>query len=988
MQQLSCKLFLLVSLFTIVRLNSFGQACFRIESILIDACATDEGQNEMVRFKVGSTALNTAQMNVSWATTSNPWGGVCQNATTTNLINQINASIVNCGFVKAPIGGILPANSNVILITGTQFIPANNSFANLSDTVYVIFQCGSSLVGNFANFGAGIRTFSMSFLAPAACTQTVQYDRALLVGGDGALVNYTSTGIASYDNNGCSAPVVIYDPSWTPPAPLCSSAGSINLNNLVTGDLGGIWSGPGVTGNNFDPSGLSGDIDITYQFGASTCISAVSETNTIQLVASGNSAWTAPLTICSGDPSLNLNTLITGTAGGTWSGTGVTGNTFNPSGLAGGISITYTVGSGSCVSTTTSEIQVSNASNASWTIPPAMCSGDAAINLNSQITGTQGGIWSGNGVTGSSFNPNGLSGSISVSYSVGSGSCASTSTQNITVNQGGNSNWTSPSFVCANDPSINLNGLLTGTTGGTWSGTGVTGNNFNPSGLNGSISVTYSVGSGNCISSSTNEILVTGTGNPSWTTTSLCDSENAINLNTLVTGNSGGSWSGSGVTGNTFSPSGLNGLISITYTVGTGSCLQASTQVIEVIMSPNAPTLTGNNTYCQNEIIGPITATGAAGALFSWAISDTPEVEIFAGSVYLPTATVSTNYQVTQTINACRSAPASFNLVINDRPATPVLPSEITVCTGIPAQVLSVESNATVFWFSSSAGTTAIAQGLTLNPADFGYADYSAIAVMNGCSSGVALTNVIFGEGISADILGNDVRNVCFPKLVTLQSADATKNLWSTGETSTSITVSRPGIYILERFSDCAIARDTVELIDVGVSADFLVNYPQIGFFPINAQLESISENSTNCAFYLNGITIEPDGNGIITLEQDTSYSIQQICSNNFGCKDTVSRSIEIKSPSELYVPNAFTPNGDFNNEVFAVKGFQIENLQLIIFNRWGEEVYVIKDLNDSWDGNTKAGTLAPEGVYTYKLRAIDFRQKLIEFSGSLMLMR
>jgi gliding motility-associated-like protein len=203
-----------------------------------------------------------------------------------------------------------------------------------------------------------------------------------------------------------------------------------------------------------------------------------------------------------------------------------------------------------------------------------------------------------------------------------------------------------------------------------------------------------------------------------------------------------------------------------------------------------------------------------------------------------------------------------------------------------------------------------------------------------------------------------------------------------------SITVTRPGIYSLKRGNDCAIATDTVELVDVGVSAEFVLQYPEIDFFPVDAQLESISENSDYCVFYLNGLTIEPNANSEITLTQDTTYTLQQICSNQFGCRDTVTRIIDIKSPSELYVPNAFSPNGDYTNEYFSVKGFQIVSLQVIIFNRWGEEVYVITSMEDRWDGNTKAGSLAPEGVYTYKLKAIDFRQKSTEFSGALMLMR
>ncbi len=54
-------------------------------------------------------------------------------------------------------------------------------------------------------------------------------------------------------------------------------------------------------------------------------------------------------------------------------------------------------------------------------------------------------------------------------------------------------NWTSPGTICDNNPVIDLNTLLTGTPGGTWSGTGVTGSNFNPAGLSGPISITYSV---------------------------------------------------------------------------------------------------------------------------------------------------------------------------------------------------------------------------------------------------------------------------------------------------------------------------------------------------------------------------------------------------------------------------------------------------------------------------------------------------------------
>lgn len=59
--------------------------------------------------------------------------------------------------------------------------------------------------------------------------------------------------------------------SWNAPATICSNSSPINLNNLVTGTTGGTWSGPGVTGSTFNPSGLSGPVAITYSVTNSGC---------------------------------------------------------------------------------------------------------------------------------------------------------------------------------------------------------------------------------------------------------------------------------------------------------------------------------------------------------------------------------------------------------------------------------------------------------------------------------------------------------------------------------------------------------------------------------------------------------------------------------------------------------------------------------------------------------------------------------------------
>src|SRR5690606_31812697 len=177
--------------------------------------------------------------------------------------------------------------------------------------------------------------------------------------------------------------------SWTPPIGLCTAAPPFDLNTTITGTAGGTWSGTGVTGNMFDPS--VGTQSITYTVGTAPCDDAV--TQTITVVANANASWTVPTNLCIGDAPFDLTTFITGDAGGTWSGTGITGSMFDPS--VGTQSITYTVGTAPCDAAVTQTITVATALDASWTVPTNICETDGPVNLDPQITGDTGGSWSG-----------------------------------------------------------------------------------------------------------------------------------------------------------------------------------------------------------------------------------------------------------------------------------------------------------------------------------------------------------------------------------------------------------------------------------------------------------------------------------------------------------------------------------------------------------------------------------------------------------------
>lgn len=89
-----------------------------------------------------------------------------------------------------------------------------------------------------------------------------------------------------------------------------------------------------------------------------------------------------------------------------------------------------------------------------------------------------------------------------------------------------------------------------------------------------------------------------------------------------------------------------------------------------------------------------------------------------------------------------------------------------------------------------------------------------------------------------------------------------------------------------------------------------------------------------------------------------------------------------------LFVPNAFTPNGDELNNTFHLDGLGIQELKYLrIFNRWGELVYESNDFNAGWDGTVNGKPSEPE-VFVYLLEAVCTTGEIIRKQGNITLIR
>ncbi|MGI4734292.1 MAG: gliding motility-associated C-terminal domain-containing protein [Janthinobacterium lividum] len=389
---------------------------------------------------------------------------------------------------------------------------------------------------------------------------------------------------------------------------VCANGTPLALSGLPAG---GSWSGPGVTGSVaagyvFTPtSALVGVQTLLYTVSGVTaaCVATGRQVITVAPVQVATLAVlpqdvyclqagaTPPLVPLQGSP-----------AGGSYSGPGVSGNTFSPALAGNGIhTLTYTVGAGTpCPSTASVQVAVLGPSAGN---DFTLCSSNGPVALPSGRP--TGGVWSGPGVSGSAsagflFTPDPTLGNVkqTLTYTVASptGNCTATAQVIVMVVVPPQASTTPLPPVCAGSGAVVLTGGSPA--GGAWSGSGVSAGPtagsyvFTPTAaLVGTQVLTYTVTANqicaNLTSRATTSIVVL----PSLIAavpadTVLCPgSTQAFRLRASP---AGGVWSGAGVSGtNIFTPPATPGTTVLTYTVGAGTpCPTSATRRITLLAAP------------------------------------------------------------------------------------------------------------------------------------------------------------------------------------------------------------------------------------------------------------------------------------------------------------------------------------------------------------------------------------------------------------------
>jgi gliding motility-associated-like protein len=432
-------------------------------------------------------------------------------------------------------------------------------------------------------------------------------------------ITYTVTG---FDAFGCSDTAMVN--LYVNPLPTISITASDTvicsgdtITMTASGGISYVWS-PNIsisstTGNTVEAYPTS---TITYYvsgFDANSCTNRDSVTITVNpLPFVDFDGLVTP--ICLNSDPITLTGIPNG---GTFSGSGISGNTFTPAvaGLGGPHPITYTfTDANGCTNDTTKEVTVNPVPEVSVSsLLSSYCQNFGVVILEGTPVG---GTFTVDGVVSTFFNTNDLTvGNHTVVY--------------IFTDGNGCSDDTTLTFTIHPLPTVSFNGLnnsycldassstLTGNpAGGTFSGNGITGNVFDPSLAGaGTHTITYSFTDGNgCTNTDTQNVTVNPLPNASFTglDTLYCVNEN----DALLTGFPvGGTFSGTGISGNIFSPAtaGIgNHTITYTFTDANG-CTGTFTRDTRVVGLPNVTATNIQNVTCFGDINGSVQLNGSAG---------------------------------------------------------------------------------------------------------------------------------------------------------------------------------------------------------------------------------------------------------------------------------------------------------------------------------------------------------------------------------------
>lgn len=379
-----------------------------------------------------------------------------------------------------------------------------------------------------------------------------------------------------------------------------------------------------------------------------------------------------------------------------------------------------------------------------------------------------------------------------------------------------------------------------------------------------------------------------------------------------------------------------------------------------------------------------LTATG--GNAFQWQRNG---VNIAGETKATYTARDAGTYTVLVTKGQC-TAPASNSAEIKvvTAPTGKISPSAATICEG-SSQELTVTGGTSYEWRLN--GVTIPGQNkATLVATDAG--TYSVIITNGSCSGPASNTVEIKKSALPSGNITPAAASICGNGTQILTASGGTSYQWlkdgsKIAETGSTLTVSEPGTYsVVISNGSCSVQSANDAVITISTTAG--TRYADVTTTPnVPVQLSARPDGISYEWIPSTGINNPTIQKPMATVTADREYLVN--INNGDGCPitDTVLVKVSASVEKKVFVPTAFTPNGNGVNDQLRPLG-NISTLNYFrVYNRWGNLVFQTNEIGAGWDGR-RNGVIQPSDTYTWILSGTSSDGQPIKQSGKTLLIK
>ena len=423
---------------------------------------------------------------------------------------------------------------------------------------------------------------------------------------------------------------------------------------------------------------------------------------------------------------------------------------------------------------------------------------------------------------------------------------------------------------------------------------------------------------------------------------------------------------------------------------GSYTCIVAlpglcSNYTLTTTVGQPSPLTVSNATVCSGSNI-TLNASGANS--YTWSPSLNLNSSTGASVISTPSST-STYTVVGIDVFGCNKT-TTVTVTVN---SVPVFSSTVNspVCYGKTINLaVSSLSNTSYSWSGPNSFTSSLQNPVISNASSTNSGSYTITVTSNSCSASSILPVVV-----DVPLIISSNTTICNGNSAQLNANGVSTYTWSPSNGLSNPFISNPIAnpisstqYTVSGTNQNGCINQSIVLVSVSSVTSSISANVTGGNAPLSVSFFGISNGVNNNWNFGNGSSLNTTNNSTNTIFQNPgTYTVTMISNNTFGCTNTVSLIITVDENELINIPNVFTPNGDGNNDFYNVKNIGYKNIDIVIYDRWGIQMWQSNSITDSWDGKHN-GKDVPDATYFYIIKTTSTNSTLKNYKGPILLIR